>query len=140
MASVDATDAWMTTRNAEECAFFDAMTHCARPRAITRARRSARNEMLFRCRRTMAGHEMLDRRSADLLHDGVRLDAQQFERTLDAWLPEGAEAPGKGRPTHTAVAPMHSALTTSVPRRKPESTRIGMRPLPLRLFPAASPE
>src|SRR2546425_5597398 len=38
-------------------------------------------------------HEMLDRRSADLLHDGARLDAQQFERTLDAWLPEGAEAP-----------------------------------------------
>src|SRR5258707_594466 len=29
---------------------------------------------------------------------------------------------------HTALAPMHSALTTSEPRRKPLSTMIGMRP------------
>src|SRR6185295_3383841 len=33
-----------------------------------------------------------------------------------------------GRPTHTPCAPMASALTMSVPRRKPLSTRIGMRP------------
>ena len=38
----------------------------------------------------MAGTKMLDRRRADLLHDSAQLDPQQFERTLDAGLAEGA--------------------------------------------------
>ena len=56
---------------------------------------------------------MLEARCADLLHHGVGLGTQQFERALDAGLPERAEAQMYGRPTHTAVAPMHSLAATA---------------------------
>src|SRR5262249_30136003 len=48
-------------------------------------------------------------------------------RSTPGW-PNAPRPQMYGRPTHTAVAPMHSALTMSEPRRNPESTRIGMRP------------
>src|SRR5580704_1207802 len=72
--------------------------------------------------------ELFDRRRADLLHDGEELRAQQLEHALDAALAEGAEPPDIGRPTPTAVAPVHRALQISAPRRKPESISTGMRP------------
>src|SRR5882672_1411369 len=37
--------------------------------------------------------EVLERRRADLLHDGAQLDAQQLEHALDAGLAERAQAP-----------------------------------------------
>ena len=40
----------------------------------------------------------------------------------------GGSKHGLGRPMQTALAPIHSALTMSEPRRKPLSTMIGMRP------------
>src|SRR5919201_1674679 len=43
-------------------------------------------------------HQVLDGGRADLLHHGVRLDAQELEHAFDAGLPEGAEAPDIGPP------------------------------------------
>src|SRR5665213_3619280 len=41
-------------------------------------------------------NQMLDGGRADLLHDAVKLGAQQFEHTLHAGLPESAETPDIG--------------------------------------------
>jgi hypothetical protein len=69
-----------------------------------------------------------DRRGADLPHGGLGLPPQDLQHTLDAQLTKGAEPPRYGRPTPTALAPIASALTMSVPRRKPLSIKTGMRP------------
>jgi len=107
MASVDATDAWMMTRNAEECAFFDAMTSLRDTEVHNKGATVSAERNAVPMPSHHGRHEMLDRRSTDLLHDGVRLDAQQFERTLDAWLPEGAEAPDI-RPAHAHRGRSHA--------------------------------
>ena len=74
-------------------------------------------------------HEVLQRRRAELHHDGAQLAVQQAEHALDAGLAEGARAPtdrdGRPRPRSRPCA---SALAMSVPRRKPESTSTGTLP------------
>ena len=67
-------------------------------------------------------------RRPDLLHDAHAAPAQEFQHALDARLAEGAEPPRLGAADADGGGAHASALTMSVPRRKPESTSTGMRP------------
>ena len=72
---------------------------------------------------TSAGLELVDRRAAEPEQGRVDATAEDVEHVLNTGLAVGGEAPQIGPADHRARAPSASALTTSLPRRTPPSSR-----------------